>query len=131
MLARILIQAGIVCFTAACGGQADAPQTVGPEVGVMTLQPQRVMLVTELPGHTSAFLTAEVRPQVTGTVLQRQFEEGTSRTYVPGMSGFRWLPVELTGRVRPESHGLPWNFRRREYWSGKRDCNPATPLVAP
>jgi membrane fusion protein (multidrug efflux system) len=34
------------------------------------------MLTTEVPGHTSAFLRAEVRPQVTGTVLQRQFEEG-------------------------------------------------------
>src|SRR5258708_37356666 len=77
MLARILTSVGILCVTAACGGQADAPQTVGPQVDVMTLQPQRVMLVTELPGYTSAFLRAEVRPQVTGAVLQRQFEEGT------------------------------------------------------
>jgi membrane fusion protein (multidrug efflux system) len=43
----------------------------------MALQPQRVMLVTELPGYTSAFLRADVRPPVTGVVLQRQFEEGT------------------------------------------------------
>ena len=77
MLARFLTPAGILCVTAACGGQADTPQTVGPQVDVMTLQPQRVMLVTELPGHTSAFLRAEVRPQVTGTVLHRQFKEGT------------------------------------------------------
>jgi membrane fusion protein, multidrug efflux system len=77
MLARILTPAGILCVTAACGGQADAPQTVGPEVTVMTLRPQRVMLVTELSGHASASARVEVRPQVTGTLLQRQFEEGT------------------------------------------------------
>jgi membrane fusion protein (multidrug efflux system) len=77
MLARILTPAGILCVTAACGGQADAPQTVGAEADAMTLQPQRVMLVTELPGYTSAFLRADVRPQVTGVLLQRQFEEGT------------------------------------------------------
>jgi membrane fusion protein, multidrug efflux system len=77
MSARSLTLAGILCITAACRGQTDAPQTVGPEVDVMTLQPQSIMLTTEVPGHTSAFLRAEVRPQVTGTVLQRQFEEGT------------------------------------------------------
>jgi membrane fusion protein, multidrug efflux system len=77
MSARSLTLTGILCITAACSGQADAPQTVGPEVDVMTLQPQSTMLTTEVPGHTSAFLRAEVRPQVTGAVLQRQFEEGT------------------------------------------------------
>ena len=77
MLARFLGPAAVLCITAACGGQANAPQTVGPEVAVMTLRPQRVMLVTELSGHTSASARVQVRPQVTGTVLQRQFEEGT------------------------------------------------------
>jgi membrane fusion protein (multidrug efflux system) len=42
----------------------------------MTLQPQSIMLTTEVPGHTSAFLQAEIRPQVSGTILRRRFEEG-------------------------------------------------------
>jgi multidrug efflux pump subunit AcrA (membrane-fusion protein) len=76
MLTRSLALAGVLCVTAACGGQSDGPQTVGPEVNVMALQPQRIMLITEVPGQTSAFLKAEVRPQVSGTLLRRQFEEG-------------------------------------------------------
>jgi membrane fusion protein, multidrug efflux system len=77
VLARSLSLAGILCTIAACRGQVDAPQTAGPEVDVMTLQPQSIALITEVPGHTSAFLTAEVRPQVSGTILRRDFAEGT------------------------------------------------------
>ena len=76
MSTRSLTLAGVICVTAACSGQANGPQTVGPEVNVITLQPQRIMLTTEVPGHTAAFARAQVRPQVTGTILQRQFEEG-------------------------------------------------------
>jgi len=48
-----------------------------PEVGVMTIQPQRVAITTELSGRTSAFLVAEVRPQVSGIVQKRVFTEGS------------------------------------------------------
>jgi membrane fusion protein (multidrug efflux system) len=75
--ARRLSLAGILCVIAACRGQVDAPQTARPEVDVMTLQPQSIALITEVPGHTSASLTAEVRPQVSGTILRRNFREGT------------------------------------------------------
>ncbi len=47
-----------------------------PEVGVVTLRPERVPLATELPGRTAAYLVAEVRPQVGGIVLERPFREG-------------------------------------------------------
>jgi membrane fusion protein, multidrug efflux system len=76
MSARSVTLAAVLCIIAACRGQADPPQPVGPEVDVMTLKPQSIMLTTELPGRTSAFLQAEVRPQVSGTILQRRFEEG-------------------------------------------------------
>jgi membrane fusion protein (multidrug efflux system) len=47
-----------------------------PQVTVVTLQPQAVRLTRELPGRTSAYLVAEVRPQVSGIVKQRLFTEG-------------------------------------------------------
>lgn len=47
-----------------------------PEVTVVTLQSRPVTLTRELPGRTSAFVVAEVRPQVTGIVKERLFEEG-------------------------------------------------------
>ncbi|MGE5516860.1 MAG: efflux RND transporter periplasmic adaptor subunit [Bacteroidota bacterium] len=64
---------------AACDGkQAGGPPPSGPvEVSVLTLEAQRVALTTDLPGRTSAYRVAEVRPQVSGIVLKRLFEEGT------------------------------------------------------
>lgn len=53
---------------------APAPQT--PQVGVVTLQPQAFTLTSELPGRTTAYRMAEVRPQVNGIILKRLFKEG-------------------------------------------------------
>jgi membrane fusion protein (multidrug efflux system) len=55
-------------------GAAGAPPT--PEVGVVTIQPEKVTLTTDLPGRTSPFRIAEVRPQVNGVLLKRLFVEG-------------------------------------------------------
>jgi membrane fusion protein (multidrug efflux system) len=46
-------------------------------VGVVTVQPSAVPVVTELPGRTNAFLVAQVRARVDGIVLRREFTEGT------------------------------------------------------
>jgi len=47
------------------------------EVATVTIQPQEVELTTELPGRTSAYLIAEIRPQVNGIIQKRLFEEGS------------------------------------------------------
>lgn len=64
---------------AGCGKPKSAgpPPAGPPEVGVVTIQPQRVSVTTELTGHTSAYLVAEVRPQVSGIVQERLFTEGS------------------------------------------------------
>jgi membrane fusion protein (multidrug efflux system) len=46
------------------------------EVSVVTLHPQSIAITTELPGRTTASLTAEVRPQVNGIIKTRTFKEG-------------------------------------------------------
>jgi membrane fusion protein (multidrug efflux system) len=65
----------------ACGKQQDTPPggaaAAAPAVTVLTVQAERVERVTELPGRTTPFLIAEVRPQVTGIVQQRNFNEGS------------------------------------------------------
>lgn len=43
---------------------------------MVTLQPQAFTLTTELPGRTTAYRIAEVRPQVNGIILKRLFKEG-------------------------------------------------------
>ncbi|MEW6486220.1 MAG: efflux RND transporter periplasmic adaptor subunit [Pseudomonadota bacterium] len=62
-----------------CGKKQSGgpPQTGVPEVAVVTVQPEQVMLTTELPGRTSAYLVAEVRPQVSGIIQKRLFTEGS------------------------------------------------------
>jgi membrane fusion protein (multidrug efflux system) len=47
-----------------------------PNVSVITLKPQPLALTTELPGRVAAYLTAEIRPQVSGIIKSRQFKEG-------------------------------------------------------
>ncbi|MGN6580795.1 MAG: efflux RND transporter periplasmic adaptor subunit [Bordetella sp.] len=61
----------------ACGKkQGAAAASAKPEVWVVTLKPQAVNLTTELPGRTSAYREAQVRPQVNGIVQKRLFTEG-------------------------------------------------------
>ncbi len=44
----------------------------------MTVRPERTVLTTELPGRTSAYLVAEIRPQVSGILRSRMFQEGAN-----------------------------------------------------
>jgi len=53
------------------------PPSAIPEVAVVTVSPERVVLTTELPGRTYAYLVAEIRPQVNGIIQKRLFEEGS------------------------------------------------------
>ena len=70
---------------AACSGgkeqQGGAPGAgappQAPAVTVMTVASGSVPMVTELPGRTTPYLIAELRPQVTGILTQRAFDEGS------------------------------------------------------
>ena len=63
---------------AGCNGGAKAPPPAGPpEVAVVTVEPQSVLLTSELPGRTAGFLVAEIRPQVNGLLQKRLFTEGS------------------------------------------------------
>jgi membrane fusion protein (multidrug efflux system) len=73
--------AGAALIAGGCG-KAPAPQAAQPagsvEVGVVTVHAERVVLTTELPGRTAAYLIAEVRPQVNGIIQERRFAEGST-----------------------------------------------------
>lgn len=71
----------LVLVLAGCDGQDQtAAQKAGgapkPQVSVVTLHPQSVAITGELPGRTTASLTAEIRPQVNGIIKARLFKEG-------------------------------------------------------
>ncbi|HQM43129.1 MAG TPA: efflux RND transporter periplasmic adaptor subunit [Smithellaceae bacterium] len=60
-----------------CGEQNMDGSPPPPEVAVVTTQLKEVVLTTELAGRTSAYLVAEVRPQVSGIIQKRLFKEGS------------------------------------------------------
>ena len=56
-----------------------APPSAPPavEVGIVTVHPQKVIFKKELPGRASGYRVAEVRPQVSGVIIKRLFQEGS------------------------------------------------------
>ena len=68
---------GGLLFVGCDGPQAQAPPPSVPEVATVMVQPQQVVLTTELPGRTSAYRIAEIRPQVNGLIQKRLFTEGS------------------------------------------------------
>ncbi len=70
------------CLLAACGGNETPPGPGAggpgaPAVTVITVQTESVAVASELPGRTSPYQIAELRPQVTGIVKERLFNEGS------------------------------------------------------
>ena len=71
--------AAAALMLAACSKSNEAPPPAPravPEVGVVTLQAQSQQIESSLPGRTRAYMTAEVRPQVSGIIQKRLFTEG-------------------------------------------------------
>lgn len=79
--ARVTLLSSLIISAALLGGcdnsgerQTHAPQ---PQVTVHVVSSAPLSITTELPGRTSAFRIAEVRPQVSGIILKRNFTEGS------------------------------------------------------
>lgn len=60
-----------------CDRRKQSAKPRVPEVATVTIRPQQVTLTTELPGRTSAYRVAEIRPQVNGIIQKRLFTEGS------------------------------------------------------
>ena len=76
IVSLIVLSGGL--WLCGCGRrQQSAPPPPVPEVATVAVQPQQVVLTTELPGRTSAYRIAEIRPQVNGLILKRLFTEGS------------------------------------------------------
>ncbi|WP_179526753.1 efflux RND transporter periplasmic adaptor subunit [Ectopseudomonas composti] len=75
----VLVSAIAVAMLSLTGCQeSSAPQTQQtPQVGVVTLEAKPFTLTSEVPGRTSAYRIAEVRPQVNGIIQKRLFTEGS------------------------------------------------------
>lgn len=74
---KAVVALGILMLSACDSKTAPNAAAQAPvEVGVITLETSNVPLKAELPGRTSAYRKAEVRPQVSGIIQKRLFDEG-------------------------------------------------------
>lgn len=75
----LVVSIVLVCglWLGGCNSSTSAPPPPVAEVATVTVQTERVVLTTELPGRTSAYSMAEIRPQVGGIIQKRLFEEGS------------------------------------------------------
>lgn len=77
--AALVVSLAVTLTLSACGEKQDKTKSGQREpvtVGVLTLKTQEQALSTELPGRTVAVEAADVRPQVSGIIRQRLFQEG-------------------------------------------------------
>lgn len=75
LLSSLIISAVLLTGCDNSGNQQAQPQA--PQVSVHVVHSEPLSVTTELPGRTSAFRVAEVRPQVSGIILKRNFVEGS------------------------------------------------------
>ncbi|UBB15307.1 efflux RND transporter periplasmic adaptor subunit [Comamonas odontotermitis] len=75
---RSVAAVAAIALLAACSEKkaVEAPAAKATEVGIITVQPTAQSLMAELPGRTSAFMMADIRPQANGIVEKRLFTEG-------------------------------------------------------
>lgn len=77
MAVLVLFIGGSILLAGCDHKPAQPPPPPIPEVGVIIIKTEPILLTTELPGRTVAYLIAEVRPQVSGIIQKRLFVEGT------------------------------------------------------
>jgi membrane fusion protein, multidrug efflux system len=71
-----LIIFSIMFLIVGCASQVPPAPPPVPEVAAVTVRTERTVLASELPGRTSPYRVAEIRPQVSGIIQKRLFEEG-------------------------------------------------------
>ena len=108
-------------FLAACGDKGNAPaggQMPPPQVGVVTVQPQTVPLVTELPGRLEASRIAQVRARAAGVVQKRTFVEGSDVK-----------AGQLLFQIDPSTYRASYDSARATLAKAEANLNQASSLV--
>ena len=65
------------CLRAVISRRPRRSCTFEPDVGIVTVKPQPRAMVRELPGRIAPTRVADVRPQVSGIVVERLFRQGS------------------------------------------------------
>jgi len=76
----LLPMVAVATSLAGCQEASKAPSpkiVAAQEVGIVIVQPRYVTLTKELPGRVTPMRIAEVRPRVSGIIIERSFEQGS------------------------------------------------------
>ena len=73
----LFVLSGSILLSGCGEEQQKGGEMPPPDVKVVTLKAGPLTVSTELPGRTSAYRVAEVRPQVGGIILKRNYKEGS------------------------------------------------------
>ena len=134
----LLAGAALVCSLTSCKPTAK-PSTPAPaEVSVISVQPRTVEVLATVPGRTVAYRVAEVRPQVSGVILKRMFEEGSDVTLGQQLYQIEPAPYEATYAklegtlahdqatlVNARAHANRYSVLTQETWVSKSDYDKA------
>ncbi|KRA02449.1 MAG: efflux RND transporter periplasmic adaptor subunit [Achromobacter sp.] len=72
----LAVSGGVLALILAGCGERPQMNPGMPQVSVVTVQPQRAPIVSELPGRVDAVRDAQIRARVTGIVQRITFEQG-------------------------------------------------------
>ncbi|WP_075290590.1 efflux RND transporter periplasmic adaptor subunit [Pararhizobium arenae] len=79
---RLILTAAVASLALLAGCQKEEEQQAAPayppaQVSVVTTKAEELPIINELPGRIAATRVAEVRPRVSGIVVERVFEQGS------------------------------------------------------
>src|SRR5436305_7472646 len=74
-LAGLILAGALVCGCEKTKASQTPPPP--PEVSVITVAPERVALTSEWIATLDGYVNAQIRPQVSGYLVKRNYEEGS------------------------------------------------------
>ena len=109
LLSSLFISAALM---AGCDDKGNQQPTLpAPQVTVHVVKSAPLTVTTELPGRTSAFRIAEVRPQVNGIILSRNFTEGSDVN-----AGQQLYQID------PATYQAAWDSAKSDLKIGRASC---------
>jgi membrane fusion protein (multidrug efflux system) len=104
VLAAVML-GGLPALTACEKPKAEAAsEPAAPEVGVVVAQARPITLVRELPGRVSPTRVADVRPRVSGILVERHFRQGSDVAAGEALYQIDPRPFEVELQAAEASH---------------------------
>ena len=115
----LILTAVVASALLGCGDHKDGAQNIVQEVGVITVKTEPVTISREFTGRVVSKEEAEIRPQITGIVKARLFNEGDhvekdQVLYQIDDASYKAAYDEAMAKLealRPEVSAAEWGFR--------------------